>query len=159
MQDVMKLGKLNECEIVAGHKGLNRIVKHITIIEVPEVAKWLKGNELLLTTLYSVRNDEEGQISLIQKLNASGVSGLAIKPSQLVEIPQSIIDSANALDFPILKIPVNIKYLDILTPVMNRLVNDKVILQEDVTQATSLLEEVLLNNKGLTVFKENLKAF
>lgn len=158
MQDVMKLGKLNECEIIAGHKGLSRIVKHITIIEVPEVAKWLKGNELLLTTLYSVRNDEEGQISLIQKLNASGVSGLAIKPSQLLEIPQSIIDSANALDFPILKIPINIKYLDILTPVMNRLVNDKVILQEDVTEATSLLEEVLLNNKGLKVFKDNLKA-
>lgn len=158
MHDVMKLGKLNECEIVAGHRGLNRIVKHITIIEVPEVAKWLKGNELLLTTLYSVRNDEEGQISLIHKLNAAGVSGLAIKPSQLVEIPQSIIDSANDLDFPILKIPVNIKYLDILTPVMNRLVNDKVILQEDVTQATSLLEEVLLNNRGLKVFKENLKA-
>lgn len=158
MNDVMNLGKLNECEVVAGHQGMNRVVKHISVIEVPEVAKWLKGNELLLTTLYSIRNDEEGQISLIQKLNASGVSGLAIKPSQLPDIPQSIIDSANELNFPIIKIPVEIKYLDILTPVMNRLVNDKIILQEDVTQATSLLEEVLLNNRGIVVFKENLKA-
>lgn len=158
MHDVMKLGKLNECEVIAGHKGMNRVVKHITIIEVPEVAQWLKGNELLLTTLYSVRNDEAGQISLIQKLNASGVSGLAIKPSQLLEIPKSIIDSADELNFPIIKIPIQIKYLDILTPVMNRLVNDKVILQEDVLQATSLLEEVLLNNRGLHIFKESLKV-
>lgn len=158
MHDVMKLGKLNECEVIAGHKGMNRVVKHITIIEVPEIAQWLKGNELLLTSLYSVRNDEAAQISLIQKLNASGVSGLAIKPSQLLKIPKSIIDSADELNFPIIKIPIQIKYLDILTPVMNRLVNDKVILQEDVLQATSLLEEVLLNNRGLHIFKESLKV-
>lgn len=156
--NVMKLGKVNECTVVAGNKGMNRVVKHITIIEVPEVAKWLKGNELLLTTLFSIRNDEQAQVSLIQKLNASGVSGLAIKLSQMDKIPESIIKSANELDFPIIKIPLHIKYLDILTPVMNRLVNDKVVLQEDVHQATSLLEEALHDNKGLDVFAENLKA-
>lgn len=158
MENVMKLGRLNECTIVAGSNGLNRVVKHITIIEVPEVAQWLKGNELLLTTLYSIRNDEQAQVSLIQELNTSGVSGLAIKLSQMDEIPESIIKSANDLDFPIIKIPIEIKYLDILTPVMNRLVNDKVILQEDVYQATSLLEEALHENKGLDIFAENLQA-
>lgn len=153
----MKLGRFNECEVVAGHTGLGRVVENITVMEVPEIVPWLKGKELLLTTLYVIKDDPDAQKVLVQKLHSSGVSGLAIKPSHFIgEIPQEIIDSGNRLGFPIIKIPHDIKYLDILTPVNHYIFNQKVVLAEDLEQAAKMLHEISLGSQGVDVFIDNV---
>lgn len=39
-------------------------VEGITIIEAPDIADWIKGGELLLTSFYSVDDDLEAQKDL-----------------------------------------------------------------------------------------------
>ncbi|WP_374561797.1 PucR family transcriptional regulator ligand-binding domain-containing protein [Sinobaca sp. H24] len=41
-------------------------------MEVPDIVNWLKGNELLLTSLYPIKDDEEAQKNLIRELHTNG---------------------------------------------------------------------------------------
>ena len=157
LKQSMKLGKFSECEVVAGHKGIDKVIKNITIMEVPDIVQWLKGRELILTSLFAIKDDLDAQNILIQQLHYAGATALAIKPfHSLDDIPQGIISSANKLDFPIIKIPKHVKYLDILSPVMHHIFNEKVVLQEDLEQATNMLQEISRNSEGLQSFAENV---
>lgn len=158
LQDAMKLGRFSECEVVAGHEGMGRIIESVTIMEVPELAPWLKGGELILTSLFAIKDDIDAQNMLVHNLYKAGSIALAVKPFQTLKgIPEGIIKSANKIGFPIIRIPDDIKYLDIMSPVMHSIVNDKVVLQEDIEQVTKVLNEVSLNAHGVNTFVENVK--
>ena len=157
LSNAMKLGKFSACEVVAGQKGMARVIENITVMEVPEIVQWLKGRELILTSLFAIKDDLDAQNMLVQNLHNAGASGLAIKPSQFIKtIPKGIINSANKLGFPIIKIPDDVKYLDILSPVMHHIFNEKVVLQEDVEQATKILDEISLNSQGVDELVEHV---
>ena len=36
--------------MAAGHNGLERKVEHVTVMEVPDIKRWLKGNDFLITS-------------------------------------------------------------------------------------------------------------
>lgn len=159
LKDVLKLGRLNECEVLSGHAGLDRKVTSITILEVPEVTNWLKKGELLLTSFYNLQDDDEALRKLINQINSIGAAGLAIKPSNYIgEMPEVILQESEKLSLPIIFIPENINYAEILYPVVHRLFDDKVILQEDVKLATSTLEELLVNGDSIDDFLRNIEA-
>ena len=158
LKDVLRLGRLNECEVVSGHAGVDREVTSVTVLEVPEVTNWLKKGELLLTSLYSLQDEDEPLKELIHQVNAMGAAGLAIKPSNYKgEIPEVILHEADQLSLPIIFIPEDVNYADILYPVVHRLFNDKVILQEDVNLAMSTMEELLINGDSIVDFLEKFE--
>lgn len=145
----MKIGGLRKCRIIAGYQGIENKLNYVTIMEVPDIVTWLKGNELLLTSLYPIKDDEEAQKNLILKLHERGTSALAIKPNRFIDhIPYSILEAAEKYKFPVIEIPESISYLDILSPVMNSIFDRKVVLQEDIEEAYRLLNEVSINNES-----------
>ncbi|GGH88609.1 purine catabolism regulator [Pullulanibacillus pueri] len=157
VKNAMKIGGLRECRVVAGEKGLSRIINNVTIMEVSDIIRWLKGNELLLTTLYPIKDDPVAQRALIQKLYKSKTTALAIKPFHIIKtIPEVILEEAEKLGFPVIEIPEKVSYLDILSPVMNVVFDNKVVLQEDLEQASKILREISLSNKGIGKFIDTL---
>ncbi|MGM8366246.1 PucR family transcriptional regulator [Virgibacillus sp. W0181] len=159
LRNSMKLGRFRECEVVAGHEGLDKIIENMTVMEVPDIVDWLKGRELILTSLYAIKDDKDAQNLLIQQLFYAGVTALAIKPFHSMEaIPDTIIKSADKLGFPVIRIPDHVSYLDILSPVMQHIFDEKVVLQENLEQVTSVLQEISLNSQGVDVFAESVST-
>jgi purine catabolism regulator len=157
VEKLMKIGGLRECRVIAGYRGVHKKVNYVTIMEVPDIVRWLKGSELLLTSLYPIKDNLKAQKELIPQLHELGTAALAIKPNRFVdEIPLVILEEAEKLGFPIIEIPEHISYLDILAPVMNTIFNDKVVLQQDLEQASQLLNEISLNGEGIDRFIETL---
>lgn len=157
IKQLMRVGGLRDCQVVAGRKGLERTVKYVTIMEVPDIVKWLKGDELILSSLFPIKDDNEAQKQLIRQLHERGTAALAIKPHRFIdEIPQSLLDEAEAYDFPIIEIPEEISYLDILPPVSHAIFDRKVVLQEDLEQASKVLNEISLNEQGMESLIETL---
>lgn len=119
VREAMGIGGLTRCRVVAGERGLDREIDHITVMEVPDVIQWLKGNDLLLTSLYPIKDDEQGIQDLVGQLQEVGSSALAIKAHRFVgSIPEIIIAEGNRLDLPIIEIDTEVSYLDIMTPLM-----------------------------------------
>lgn len=157
LRRLMKVGGLRDCKVVAGHGGLDRPVSNVTVMEVPDIVKWLKGNELLLTSLYPIKDDPEEQTVLIERLAAAGTTALAIKPARFVAaIPEVMKEKADELHIPLIEIPEQISYLDILSPAMNAIFNEKVVLQEDLEYATRLLDQISITNGTIEQFLETL---
>jgi PucR family transcriptional regulator, purine catabolism regulatory protein len=126
-------------------------------MEVPDIIKWLKGNELILTSFYPIKDDLEAQKNLVRQLYEVGSAALAIKPHRFVnEIPQAVLEEAEKYGFPIIEIPEQVSYMDILIPVMNTIFDTKVVLQKDLEMANQLLLSISLNSSGIERFIESL---
>ncbi|WP_077623326.1 PucR family transcriptional regulator [Sediminibacillus massiliensis] len=157
LRQAMKIGGLKQCTVIAGSKGLDRSLDYVTIMEVPDIVRWLKGKELMLTSLYPIKDDMEAINNLVKELHDKGTSALAIKPHRFIDdIPEVILAEADKYDFPILTIPENVSYLDILSPVMNVIFDEKVVIREDLELAYRLLDEIKNSKGGISQLAETL---
>lgn len=119
VSDVLKLPALRGLRVIAGQNGLHRKVEHVTVMEVPEIKRWLKGNDFLITSFYSVQDSEEKQCELISEL-ADTCCCVAVKTGKYVDaIPELVKKTADTYGLPLLEIPFHMAYIDIIVNVMN----------------------------------------
>jgi hypothetical protein len=76
----LKLPEMKDVSVVAGAAGLRREISSVNVMEVPDIANYLKPGVLLITTMYSIRNDEDIQRKLIPLLVDKGATALALAP-------------------------------------------------------------------------------
>ncbi|QOT01240.1 PucR family transcriptional regulator ligand-binding domain-containing protein [Brevibacterium sp. JNUCC-42] len=121
--------RLHDAKVLGGREGLSNVIEGITIMEAPDIADWLKGGEMLLTSLYPIRNyTEEEQRDFVFRLADKGVSALMIKNHRFVKkIPDAIVEAGEKTALPIIQISQDIPYVDVLYPVMEELFNNQVM--------------------------------
>ncbi|MEW6624057.1 MAG: PucR family transcriptional regulator ligand-binding domain-containing protein [Bacillota bacterium] len=78
IQEALKIGGLKKAEIIAGQEGLDNIINHVSVIEVPDAFKWFRGNELWLTAFYTLKDNVDAQINMIRAIEKYKSAGLAI---------------------------------------------------------------------------------
>ena len=76
----LKLPEMENVSVVAGAAGLRREISSVNVMEVPDISEYLKPGELLVTTMYSIRDNEEMKRRLIPLLVEKGVAALALAP-------------------------------------------------------------------------------
>ncbi|RKL63699.1 PucR family transcriptional regulator [Thermoanaerobacteraceae bacterium SP2] len=114
VKEALNIGRLKEGKVVAGEKGLDRIVSYVDILEVPDAINWLRGEELLLTTGYAIKDRPDIQENLIWELAKLNAAGIIIKLNRfLKDIPEMMIEKANELNLPIIQLPADIPYIEI----------------------------------------------
>ncbi len=117
--------KLKGLKIIAGHSGLGRKVSSVTVMEVPDILQWLKGNDFLITSLYSVRDSVESQCNLIESLAKASCSCIAVKTGQYVkQIEQPLCDMANRYGLPIVIIPYRFTYIEMITTIASYILEE-----------------------------------
>ena len=74
VKDLLKEEAINGARLISGEEGLDNEIKGVTIIEAPDIVKWINGGEVLLTGLYAFRSCtmEEFQ-SYIDELENNGL--------------------------------------------------------------------------------------
>lgn len=117
-------------------------MEHVTVMEVPDIKRWLKGNDFLLTSFYSVRKGTEEQCHLIEELSDICCC-VAVKTGQYVDkIPEEVKEKADQCNLPLLEIPFHLSYIDILINVMDQ------IFQEENTSSIlgKYVKDILYDN-------------
>lgn len=116
-------------------------VKEITVMEVPEVGQWLNGHELVLTSLYAVKDDIKGQIRLVEELSSTNCSGLLVKLGPHVKVlDDRVIKRAEELELPILVVPKNMTYVEVIGTIMRKIAED----EEDTITIENFFMKILL---------------
>ncbi|WP_409275102.1 PucR family transcriptional regulator [Neobacillus sp. SCS-31] len=128
VKDLLKVGSLKDAVVLSGKNNLNKVITGATIMEAPDITDWLKGGELILTSLYPIRNfNEDQQKEFIIRLADKGVSALLIKNHRFVAgIPEIIIRTGEMNGLPILQLPKEVPYIDVMYPVMGEILNNQV---------------------------------
>ncbi len=116
------LDMMPEFNLLAGQGGLGRRVRAVVIIDVPEGEKWISGNELILTSGYIFQGDTDRFKQFMVTVSQKNAAGLAIKTSgRFLPVSQEMLDLADRLDFPIINVPPQYPYVDIISPVIEEI--------------------------------------
>lgn len=143
IRQILKEDFMEGAQLIAGKSGIDREIQYVDIIEVPDVEDWIKKGGFYLTTGFSFKDNPEKQEKLIEKLHEKGASGLCIKKGRYFNnIPEEIVDKGNEYDFPIIQLPKEIPYVEIITPLMSDILNK---------QANTLKKSEKIHNKLTTV--------
>jgi purine catabolism regulator len=126
LRDALLIKPLNRAKVLAGHSGMDNIVSSVNVMEVPDIIKWVHPGELLVTTMYPLHDDIAKIMTLLPQLSKKGLAGIAVKPLRYIDaIPQSMIDDANRLGFPLLELPQDITFIDIILPITGKILELK----------------------------------
>ncbi|RYL92796.1 PucR family transcriptional regulator [Sporolactobacillus sp. THM7-4] len=140
IKDLLKLSCLEDATIEAGISGLENIVSTISVLEISqptniqglffEKNKVFLGGELVITGFASIKDDISAQCESIRRIHDAGDAGMIIYYVGIIlpKINQKVIDTANALNFPIICMPKNridLRYSEVISDVMELIFNDQ----------------------------------
>src|SRR2546429_3157323 len=124
VREAMALGGLRRGEVLAGAGGLDRTMTWVKVLESPEPISWLAEGELLLTVAFAIKDDRAAQRDLMRNLPAVKSAGLVIRPERyLPQIPADMLGQADEFGIPLIRIPPDVSYLEIMNPILERIIN------------------------------------
>ncbi len=126
LRHVLSRPVLAGARVLAGESGLDRMVERLNVMEVPDILPWVKPHEFLLTTAYPLRDTPEQLPQLIEDLDAAGLAGIGIKLGRyLDEIDDTVLAIADARGFPLIQLPDNVGFDEILHDVLTDILHDQ----------------------------------
>lgn len=150
LAELLATSSLAKAKVIAGAQGLSRLVARLNVMEVPDIQSWVKPDELLLTTGYPLREHPQATANLIEDLDARGLAGIAIKLGRyLDQIPADMIAQAERLNFPILELPNDIGFDDILNECLSIILERHVATLERSDAVHRALVGIVLEGGGL----------
>jgi purine catabolism regulator len=124
VREALTLDGLRRVEVRAGRAGLDRTITCVNVMEVPDILQWVRGGELLLTTMYPLKDARLSPRELVPLLNDRGLAAIAIKPHRyLDEIPDEMLEAADAVALPVLELPSDASFVDLINVVLTRILN------------------------------------
>ncbi len=145
VREALALGPLAEARVLAGAGGLDREIEHVTVVDAPDAADWLRGGEFVLTTAYAAKDTSESQVDLIRRLIATRAAALGIKLRRFIDaLSDEALACAEQGDFPIIELPYEVSWADIITPVLGGVLQRQAeVLQRSMDIHTQFIQTVL----------------
>lgn len=138
VSDILKLPSLRNAEVIAGKRGLSRIVSSISVLEAVDPSLLVDGlfrqgeffgSEIVITGFLNCTEDVEKQYANIKRLAEGGEVGLILfyVGVYMPRVDKRLIDLANDLDFVLIQMPPyrNLRYGEVISDVMEYIFNDR----------------------------------
>jgi purine catabolism regulator len=149
VSQILKLEVLKEARVLAGEAGLDRRVSSVTVGEVPDIADWLSGGELVLSTLFAVKGDPERQREFCRRVMMADAAALFIKTTRFVEsLPEDIMELAEKRKFPIVEVPQSLRWTRLMQDVTEVIINRQASLLEQSQSIHRSLLGVVIRGGG-----------
>lgn len=159
IEELLAIPSLPGMELVAGKTGVHRRISTVTVVDTPDGATWIKGNEFVITTAFAVKDDRTLITELIYQLHKSKASGLGIKTGRFIkEIPQEAIAAADKLSFPVITIPDKYAFCDIINPALSLIVNRQSVLLMQSSKIHNEFLELAVNNNSVPEILQTLQS-
>lgn len=150
VKDILTTKGFEESRLVAGHEGLNRYVKTVTVAEVPDAMEWLRGGELVVTTAYYLKDDSDAQEKWVKGLIENGAVALAIKSTRFIgNIPDVIRKMGDCYSFPVIELARNVTWPLIIESVTNLILDRQSAILKHSEEVHNQLTKLVINSKGL----------
>jgi len=97
---------LNNLRLLTGISHTEQAIRSVNVLDNPDVLKWFKRDELILTTGFVFKDDPELQRTIIRDMKEIGCAALGVKIRRFFRsIPEPLLEEAEKLDFPVIELP------------------------------------------------------
>ena len=114
LSDILKLDIFKDAEIIAGRSGKNNEVSFVTIMDVPNIAEWLHGGEMLLVAGIFEKCCNE---NFFRSVKRKSVSAIITKYAYASAVDDNIRFVCEELCIPIIAVSAGISWSDIMIPI------------------------------------------
>ena len=114
LKEALRLPILTDAKVVAGAGGFDKPIRWVHIVNVPDMADWLHGGELALTTVRNMPSGADAQCEFLRQLARKGIVAVVITTGQFVDaIPPHLREIGDELDLPLIELPYQTRFVDI----------------------------------------------
>jgi purine catabolism regulator len=154
----LELAPLRAARVVAGASGTERRIRHVNVMEVPDILPWVRPDELLLTTAYPLRDDRAALVGLVPELADRGLAGIAIKPDRYLErIPSEMLTAADERGFPVIELPAEASFNEIISSVLSIILNEQSLRLQRAAEIHDRFTRIVLGGGGLREIASTLE--
>lgn len=122
LREALKLPILEDALVVAGSAGLARDIRWVHTVSVPDVANWLHGGEMVLTTMFNLPETPEAQCELLRQLAKKGIVAVVITIGNIIDqIPDYLRQAGDELDLPLIELSYETRFVDIAKSINERI--------------------------------------
>ena len=146
---ILRLPVLEEARLLAGRGGLEREVTSVTVGEVPDIADWLSGGELVLSTMFAFKGDIDRQRDYCRRVMLADAAALFVKTTRFVGgMPSDIIELADKRQFAIVEVPQGLRWTRLMQDVTELIINRQASLLEQSQAIHRSLLGVVIRGGG-----------
>lgn len=144
----LKLPSLREAKVLAGSRGLDKIVSAVTVLEYADysviVDTLFVGNEVVISGFVNVKQDVGEQCKVLRRLSEVGEVALILYYVGIFVpyVDQKLLDIADELDFPLICMPKNrfdFRYSDAISEINELIIKDRM---KDIHFVSGIIERV-----------------
>ena len=157
LSQALKFPCFEKARVVAGAGGLNRQIRRVQVVDMPDASYQWGQEGLLLTAGYSLKDSPERQVALIPTLIQHGLSGMVFSTGWYFEAtPQVIVEAAEARGFPVIEVPSSIEFITITEQLYAEIVNHEFALKERANGIHRQLTRLVLEGGDLVALTQTL---
>ncbi|EOR23210.1 purine catabolism regulatory protein [Niallia nealsonii AAU1] len=157
LAEILQKPIFDKVEVIAGHTGLNKEIKHITMMDAPDIVDYLNPNDLLVTTAYHLKDKPGVLLSLIKSMQEKDCTALGIKSKRFLgHIPNEAIQFANDKGFPLLEIPLETSLGEIVNASLNYMLSQRTAELTIAFETHRKFTQHILKGKGIKRLVDDL---
>jgi purine catabolism regulator len=159
VQDVFALPQMIKAglAVVAGERSLQHEVQWVHAAEIPDIARFLSGGELLLTAGTGIGTSPSEQLGYIDRLIRVGASGLVLELGRhFASVPASVLDRADEAGLPVATLTSEVRFAEIMRDVHERIIGQRYALQAQVERMAIEFNDLLLSGGGTAQILQKL---
>jgi purine catabolism regulator len=150
VEEVLRFGLLRCAVVLAGEAGIGRPVERLNVMTVPEILPWAKPHEFMLTTGYPLPRSPGQLAGLVRSFAERDLAAFGIKfGSHLRELPADMLRAADEVQLPLIRIPENVAFDDILSVVLSEIVNRQAVAISRAQQIHDSFLDIVLGGGAL----------
>lgn len=122
LSQLLTLQEIQPCAVLSGGEVSASVgIRYVSVIEMP-VEDFIRPGELVLSTAIGCLGSTERFLSFVRDIHASGAAALllSIKDADYA-VPSAVIDYASAVGFPVVRIPWEARFAEIIEAVLAKI--------------------------------------
>lgn len=150
VREALGLESLRSARVVAGEQGLDRDVRWTHVVDLPDLAPWVRPGQLLLTTGLSWPKTDAEQRAQIRQLDDKHLAAMALAvPRYLERFPVVARDEADRRGLPLIEIPFEIQFAQITEELQRAIIAEQYQILERSEQIHRGLTRAAASGKNL----------
>jgi sugar diacid utilization regulator len=144
LREALRFSCFAQARVVAGARGLDRVVRRVHVVDIPDAHYGWGTDALLLTAGYGLRDSPARQEQLVPILVERGLSGMVFCVGWYFQVvPPEICKAADAFDFAIIETPPEVQFISITERLYAEIVQEQISHGAQETARSKLVEELL----------------
>lgn len=157
LREALRFPCFRKARLVAGEAGLDREIRRVHVVDIPDATYAWGQNGLVLTAGYGLKDSPERQAAFIPTLIEHGLVGVVLSTGWYFDSTPAVIRAAaEASHFPVIEVPPDAEFIAITEQLYAEIVNHEFALKERADGIHRQLTQLVLEGGDLNRLTQTL---